>query len=158
VLAVVAGFVMTPFQDWLGPWLSDGAETEHANGTAIAVSIVVSLLGLGLGWLIYGGRGAVRPDVVSSRMPWLARLLERKYYVDELYDLLFVKSLDRLGHALRVFDEVVVDGAVRLTGAAVSALGRANTRLQNGQVQTYGLVAIIAAVILVLAIAGRRFW
>ena len=156
VPAVAIGFVMTPFRDWLGPWLN-GGEPESANGAAIVVSIVVSLLGLLLGWLIYG-KGTVPRDAVSSRMPWLATLLERKYYVDELYELLLVRPLNRLGRGLRFFDEAIVDGAVRLTGAAIGALGRANSRLQNGQVQTYGLVAILAAVVLVLAIAGRRFW
>ncbi|WP_027094296.1 NADH-quinone oxidoreductase subunit L [Cohnella thermotolerans] len=156
-LAVVSGFVQTPMSGWLGSWLWSGEAKEHAEGVAIVASVAASLLGIYLGWLIYA-KGTIRRDAVSSRLPWLVKLLERKYYIDELYELLFVRSLRGLGKALAVFDDVVVDGAVKLAGGAVAGLGRLNTRLQNGQVQTYGLVAVIATVVLVLAIAGRRFW
>lgn len=157
VLAVIAGFVQTPFKDWLGEWLTGEASGDSVSGLVIVVSIAASLLGLYLGWLLFA-RGTLRRDAVSSRLPWLARLLERKYYVDEFYLWAIVGGLRGLGKALAVFDEVVVDGAVRLTGRSVGALGRLNTKLQNGQMQTYGLAAVLAAVILVLAIAGRRFW
>ncbi|CAM3696705.1 NADH-quinone oxidoreductase subunit L [Cohnella lubricantis] len=156
-LAVVSGFVQTPFKDWLGEWLTGEASSHGASGLVLVASIAASLLGLYLGWLAFV-RGTLRPDAVSSRLPWLSRLLERKYYIDELYQLVFAGGLRGLGRALAVFDEAVVDGAVRLTGYSVRALGRLNTKLQNGQIQTYGLAAILAAVILVLAIAGRRFW
>ncbi|WP_276353510.1 NADH-quinone oxidoreductase subunit L [Cohnella caldifontis] len=157
VLAVIAGFVQTPFSEWFGEWLFPGAEEEHASVLVIVVSIVAGLLGIYLGWLIYA-KGSVRRDVVSSRMPGLVRLLERKYYVDELYDLVFVRPLGGLGKLLNVIDDYVVDGAVRVVGQSASAIGRLNTRLQSGQLQTYALTALIGLVILALAIAGRRFW
>lgn len=156
-LAVVSGFVGTPFKDWFGDWLTGEASGDTASGLALIASIAASLLGLYLGWLIFA-RGTLRRDAVSSRLPWLARLLERKYYVDEFYRFAVVGGLRGLGKALAVFDEAVVDGAVRLAGRSVGALGRLNSKLQNGQIQTYGLAAVLAAVLLVLAIAGRRFW
>jgi len=156
VLAAVAGFVETPFNGWLGEWLGEKAE-HHAAGLVMVVSAAVGLLGFYIGWLIYA-KGSVRRDAVSSRMPGLVALLERKYYIDELYHIVFVKPLQGLGKALEAFDHYIVDGAVRLTGYSVSALGKLNARLQTGQVQTYALTALIGIVILALAIAGRRFW
>lgn len=156
-LAVVSGFVQTPWNGWLGEWLTGEAGGESVNGVALVASIAASLLGLYLGWLIYA-RGTIRSADIAAKAPWLARLLERKYYIDELYAIVFVGGLRRLGRALEVFDEVVIDGAVRLTGRSIGALGRLNSRLQNGQVQLYGLAAVIAAIVLMLAIAGRRFW
>ncbi len=158
VLAVVAGFVETPFNGWFGHWLS-GGETDghHVSGLVMVVSAAVGLLGIYIGWLIYA-KGTIRRDTVSSRVPGLVTLLERKYYIDELYHLLFVRPLQGLGKALEIFDDYVVDGAVRLSGYSVSALGRLNSRLQSGQVQAYALTALIGIVILLLAIAGRRFW
>lgn len=156
VLAAVAGFVETPFNGWLGEWLGAKAE-HHAAGLVMVVSAAVGLLGFYIGWLIYA-KGSVRRDAVSSRMPGLVALLERKYYIDELYHIVFVKPLQGLGKALEAFDHYIVDGAVRLTGYSVSALGKLNARLQTGQVQTYALTALIGIVILALVIAGRRFW
>jgi NADH-quinone oxidoreductase subunit L len=157
VLSVVAGFVNLPTDGALGRWLTGGDAAEHASGLVIVVSVAVGLLGIYIGWLVYV-KGTLRRDAVSSRLPGLVKLLERKYYVDELYDWLFVKSLRSLGKALDAFDHYVVDGAVRLAGGAALALGRLNSRLQNGQVQAYGIIAVFAIVIVVLAVAGRRFW
>ncbi|WP_123042277.1 NADH-quinone oxidoreductase subunit L [Cohnella candidum] len=157
VLAVVAGFVQTPFNGWFGEWLTGNAEQEHGSALVIVVSAAVGLLGIYIGWLIYA-KGTLRRDIVSSRVPGLVRLLERKYYIDELYHAIFVKPLEGLGKLLNAFDDYVIDGAVRMTGYSVSALGRLNSRLQSGQVQGYVLTALIGLVILALAIAGRRFW
>jgi NADH-quinone oxidoreductase subunit L len=157
VLATVAGFVETPFNGWFGHWLMAEEVQHQASGLVMVVSAAVGLFGIYIGWLMYV-KGTIRRDVVSSRMPGLVQLLERKYYIDELYQLLFVRSLQGLGKALDLFDDYVVDGLVRLSGHSVSALGRLNSRLQSGQVQAYALTALIGIVILLLAIAGRRFW
>ncbi|QJD85293.1 NADH-quinone oxidoreductase subunit L [Cohnella herbarum] len=157
VLATVAGFVETPFNGWFGQWLLGDEAEHHVSGLVMVVSAAVGLLGIYIGWLMYV-KGTIRRDVVSSKVPGLVTVLERKYYIDELYQWLFVKPLQSLGKALDLFDEYVVDGVVRLSGYSVSALGRLNSRLQSGQVQTYALTALIGIVILIVAIAGRRFW
>ncbi|RUS49185.1 NADH-quinone oxidoreductase subunit L [Cohnella sp. AR92] len=157
VFSVAAGFVETPWNEWLGSWLTDGEEKGSFSSMVVISSIGASLLGLYLGWLFYGRTSAGR-NPVAERLPWLTRLLERKYYVDELYELAFVRPLAKLGRGLSRFDEAVVDGAVRLVGSSVQAAGKLNTRLQSGQVQAYALYGVLGAVILILAIAGRRFW
>ncbi|QMV41746.1 NADH-quinone oxidoreductase subunit L [Cohnella cholangitidis] len=157
VLATVAGFVETPFNGWFGHWLMGDEAEHHVSGLVMVVSAAVGLLGLYIGWLTYV-KGTIRRDAVTSQVPWLVTVLERKYYIDELYQWLFVKPLQGIGKALELFDEYVVDGIVRLSGYSVSALGRLNTRLQSGQVQAYALTAVIGIVILIVAIAGRRFW
>ncbi|TVY09303.1 NADH-quinone oxidoreductase subunit L [Paenibacillus cremeus] len=156
VLAVVAGFVFTPFNPWLGSWLTGHAEEEHAQWFVMIMSNVVGLLGIGLGYLVYLKR-TVPADAISSRAPWLYQLLHRKYYIDEIYHAVFAKPFEAIGHVLHWFDEYVVDGIVRLSSYAVNGIGRVGSRLQNGQVQSYGLATLLGLLILILAIAGRRF-
>jgi NADH-quinone oxidoreductase subunit L len=156
VLAIVAGFVFTPFSPWLGTWLTGHAEEEHANVVVMVLSTLAGLLGIGLGYLVYLKR-SIPSDAISSRAPWLYRLLNRKYYIDEIYQAIAVKPLQVLGAVLHVFDVYVVDGLVRLTSLSVVGIGRLGSRLQNGQVQTYGLATLLGLLILILAIAGRRF-
>ncbi|MGM0883981.1 MAG: NADH-quinone oxidoreductase subunit L [Bacillota bacterium] len=156
VLAIIAGFVETPWNGWFGSWLSGEPEDAHGSVVVIIASIAVGLLGIYLGWLVYG-KGSVSRTVIAERMPWLVNLLERSYYVDELYAAVIIKPLKALGAALNVFDEYVVGGVVRAAGAATSSVGRISARLQNGQVQTYSLAAVIGFVIIVVAIVGRRF-
>jgi NADH-quinone oxidoreductase subunit L len=156
VLAVASGFVETPWNSSFGSWIHDGSEEAHSSGVAIVGSIAASFLGIYIGWLVYGKRSVSR-TAFQERTPWLVKLLERSYYVDELYAAIIVKPLKLLGSSLMVIDAYVIGGIVRLTGAAASCAGRAAARLQNGQVQAYGLAAVIGFVILVAAIVGRRF-
>jgi len=155
-LSVFAGFVETPWYGWFGEWLT-GESAHHAGYLAMIVATAAGLLGLYLGWLIWQ-KGTVDGKALAARMPGLVRVLERKYYIDEFYDLVFVRSLRRLGYVLRAIDGLVVDGAVRLVAATAQTVGRLNTRMQSGQLQGYLLAAVFSVVILVLAVAGRRLW
>jgi NADH-quinone oxidoreductase subunit L len=156
VLSTIAGFVETPWNGWFGSWLSGEPEEAHGSGVVIIASIAVGLLGIYLGWLVYG-KGSVSRTVIAERMPWLVKLLEQSYYMDELYAAVIIKPLKAVGAALTVFDEYVVGGVVRAAGLATSSVGRLSARLQNGQMQTYSLAAVIGLVIIAAAIVGRRF-
>ncbi len=158
VMAVISGFVFTPGNAWLGTWLtgSDMA-AEHVDWPVILLSNAVGLLGILLGWLMYNRR-AIPADIISSRANWLYQLVHNKYYMDEIYHYIIVMPLKGLGFILRIFDYWIVDGVVRLSSAATVGFGRLGTRLQNGQVQTYGVVTLIGFLILMLALVGRRFW
>jgi NADH-quinone oxidoreductase subunit L len=158
VLAIGAGFFQTPWNDTLGHWLTETSEGEHGGGGVVmVVSSAIGLLGIYLGWLVFV-KGTISRDAVSSRAPRLVRLLENKYYIDELYENVIVKGLRGLGLLLNAIDDYIVDGIVKLAGGAAVLLGRGGTRLQNGQVQTYGAITAIGLVILIVLVAGRRFW
>ncbi|MFC4777861.1 NADH-quinone oxidoreductase subunit L [Paenibacillus sp. GCM10023252] len=156
-LSLTSGFLETPWNPMLGSWLSGEAEEAHASGLVIIASIAVSVLGIYIGWLLYG-KGSIRRDLVSSSAPWLVKLPQRKYYIDEVYEVLIVAPLRGIGHALTAFDRYVVDGVVRGIQSMTSTFGMNTARVQNGQVQTYGLAAALGLVIMIIAIVGRRFW
>ncbi len=152
-LAVGSGFVYP----WIGSWLTGEAAEEHANGIVMVLSTLAGVLGIGLGWLMYA-KQSVPADVVSSRWPWLYQLVYRKYYIDELYQKAIVAPLRAVGTFLRAFDDYVVDGIVRWTAASAVNLGKAGTRLQNGQLQTYGLITLLGFIVFAAVFAGRRFF
>jgi NADH-quinone oxidoreductase subunit L len=58
---------------------------------------------------------------------------------------------------LELIDIYIIDGIVRLVAFTVVSLGRLGSRLQNGQLQSYGVIMLLGMLILALAIAGRRF-
>lgn len=158
VLAVVAGFVETPWNGWLGQWISGGEGGEvHSSGVVIVASIAVGVFGLYMGWLIYV-KGSINPRRMQEQMPWLVKLVERQYYVNEFYSLVIVRPFKGLGTALILVDEYIIQGAVRLVGYGTRSVGQLGVRLSNGQVQTYVLTVVIGLVILIVAIVGRRFW
>ncbi len=157
VMAVIAGFVLTPFNPWLEEWLTGGEAAEHVNWTVIILSNVVGLLGIGLGWLIYS-KGSIARDAVSSKMPWLHKLVQNKYYLDEIYQVIIVIPLKGLGSLLTLFDRYIVDGVVKLVAGSAVYIGRVGTRMQNGQLQSYGLVSLVGLLLLMVLLVGRRFF
>ncbi|MBD8498216.1 NADH-quinone oxidoreductase subunit L [Paenibacillus arenosi] len=159
VLAVVAGFVYTPFYSGFETWITGVAASDHTNVIVIIVSTIVALSGIGLGYFIYGPNG-VREDRWSNVIKPLYHLVERKYYVDELYKLFAVYPLKVLGKVLDVFDRYIIDGIVRYTASCTVQFGKLFTRIQNGQLQSYGLLSLygFSALLLLLLLLGKGLW
>jgi len=155
-LAAVAGFVETPWNGWLNEWLTGEAASAHASAIVMLLSAAAGILGLVAGWRIYSNREV--PESTAASTTWYVRLLERGFYIDEVYDMAVVRPLKGFGSGLALFDEYVIGGAVKLAAGAAGAAGRLTVRVQSGQVQTYSLAALLGLVILIIAIVGRRFW
>lgn len=79
----------------------------------------------------------------------LARVLENKWYVDEMYDKVFVQPLHKFGGFLRtVVENKVVDGLVNGVGRAVNYGSRQLRLLQSGQVGSYVLLMVLSMVLI----------
>jgi len=91
----------------------------------------------------------------SANFPWAQRLLERKYYFDEIYDAAFVRPMDAIaGFGMRDIEEPILDGAVVGTGHAAVAGATSLSLTQSGYFRNYVLVfvggAIVAAVLVLI--------
>jgi NADH-quinone oxidoreductase subunit L len=90
-------------------------------------------------------------------VPWAQRLLERKYYFDEIYDAAFVRPMDAIANWGARDIEGVLDGAVVGTGNAAVAAARSLSLTQSGYFRNYVLVfvggAVVAAVLLLVRTA-----
>jgi NADH-quinone oxidoreductase subunit L len=158
VLAVVAGYVNTPwFGSFLGDWLVDGNEalaSHHAEGPVwiMILATVVSLLGIYLAWLMYGKRSISR-NWLSGMGDTLHTILYNKYYIDEFYQLSIVVLTKGISYFLRFIDVFLVEGLVKAVTGAVQGLGKTGSKMQSGQVQTYGAVAFIGLAVLAVIFA-----
>ena len=78
-----------------------------------------------------------------------AKVLENKWYVDELYDRIIVQPLHWLGGFLKdIFDLKVVDGLVNGAGRLVNYGSRQLRLLQSGQVGSYVLLMVLSMVLI----------
>jgi NADH-quinone oxidoreductase subunit L len=87
---------------------------EHAWRSEFGLmllSVGVALAGFLVAYLWYVKHPEV-PDQVATRAGLVYPVVLNKYYVDELYDALFVNRTKNLGNALAAFDLGVVDGGV----------------------------------------------
>lgn len=163
VLAIVAGFVNTPYAPMLSDWLlatstgdsitsvfGDGG--EHTATWLQVLALAISILGIVLAYFMYGKK-SVPADAIPETLPWLYRLSYRKYYVDELYQYAIVRPLGWLGIVLNGFDKYIVDGLVGLVAKIVQGIGALHARMQSGQVQSYGAVVLFGLLLLIVAIS-----
>jgi NADH-quinone oxidoreductase subunit L len=161
--AVFAGFVFkAAFVDaeggaafWAGSIAFDAGLMHAAHEVPLWVKLTpaaVMLLGLFIAWRNYI-RDPGTPARVVARIPDLHQFLLRKWYFDELYDLIFIRPSMWFG---RLFwkggDEGTIDrfgpngSACAVSGASILA-----GRLQSGFVYSYAFVML-------LGLAGLVTW
>lgn len=154
VLSVAAGYIHTPwFGTFLGDWLKDGGYAhEKTPSWVMIVAAIVSLLGIFLAWLMYGKRSLAR-DWFSSRAPHTYNVLLNKYYIDEFYAWTVGCVANAISRLFDYVDRFVIEGIANVITAAVNAAASLGSRMQNGQVQTYGAVTFIGLALLVAILA-----
>ena len=86
---------------------------------------------------------------MAENFKGLYRLVFNKYYIDELYEVLFVKSLKGLGTGLwKGFDDFIIDGTVNGIAYLIGWISSVMRRIQTGVVQNYAFSMVIGGVIL----------
>jgi len=105
-----------------------GQEAEAFNFVTAGIAIVIALAGIGLGWSLYRNAFATAADLdpLERMMPGVFRMLNRKFYFDEIYGGTFGKLSYGLAWGWNMFDRYVLDGLLRLTGAITVFFGRLN--------------------------------
>ena len=198
VLSVVGGWVGIPvvlgggnrFEHFLAPVFASHVElgaAEHAHSLEIGLmvfSVGVAVFAIWLAYYFYIRHTEI-PEQIVYRLPGVHRLLYNKYYVDEIYDAVFVEGpvlgkglATALGRFdLKVIDETgvdgtawltrsisrlsiwwdtwIVDGAVNLLGWLVWTLNWPARVLQTGMVQRYALWMATGIVLFLLYYVQR---
>jgi NADH:ubiquinone oxidoreductase subunit 5 (subunit L)/multisubunit Na+/H+ antiporter MnhA subunit len=133
-----------------------GASGEAGHGglphwVMFVVSGVIALAGVGLAYHFHL-RDRAALGRLSARLPQLVRVLEAKYWVDEIYDRLFVKPLWLLARIAEVFDMIV--NALVFVVAYVPKVGAYGVSLatQRGLVQGYAVVMLIGVAVILLLV------
>lgn len=126
------------------------AAAHHVPSWVGYLPIVVALAGIGLAWVFYIKRTDLPAKIMSGAGP-LYRFLLNKWYFDELYDLLFVRTAKLLGKHLWLFwDTKIVDGLGPNGMAWLSdRIGRQNSKLHTGYVYHYAFAILIGVVAII---------
>jgi NADH-quinone oxidoreductase subunit L len=169
VLSFVGGVLNLPhlvgghaaLERWLEPVLApalaiggvvmpEGSTEYLLVGAAVAIGVI----GLLLGFRATLGRRMV-PAKDAAPDTGLALVLNRKYYVDELYDRLVVRPLVWLSRVVlwRGVDQGLVDGAAVNGSAWASRLAGGGLRLlQSGHVGAYVVLFLVGALWILRAV------
>jgi len=105
------------------------------------VSVVIALLGIAGGWMVFRKRPLLQ----------LPRILENKYYVDEIYDAALIRPVEVISREglWKIFDIGVIDGLLHSIGDVVTEAARLARQLQAGFVRGYAAIILAGALILI---------
>ena len=166
--AIVIGYLMLPMVatdiDFWGtsilvlPIHNALEEAHHVDFWVKALPMAVGVLGIGSAFLFYVLKPEL-PGLLATRARPVYLFLLNKWYFDELYDFLFVRSAKYLGHNLwKHGDGAVIDGiGPDGIAAATLSVARRAVKLQSGYVYHYAFAMLLglAAIVTWYLIAGR---
>jgi NADH-quinone oxidoreductase subunit L len=188
--SVLAGWLGTPklwnlpesfraFERWLAPAFTsraveaagEGAHDASLEWLLMTLSVAVAVIGIAVARYFYHTRPSIPDSIERSSKP-LYTVLYNKWYVDEIYDFLFVNGLGKGGGRVcgafdrnvvdggvngagwltrftsRVsiwWDTWIIDGAVRFGSFCVKMLSFPVCILETGRVQAYAFFVVVGA-------------
>jgi len=151
--AVVGGYI--PIATFLSPVFGPAGEVGIGAFIGLAaLSVLAALIGFFMAYLLH----ARRPELAvawRTRLGPIHTLVEHKYYIDELYDRVFVQPALAFARFLNGFIEPqVIDGAVNGLASFTLVEAREFRLIQTGRLRSYALWTLGGAIGAVLIVAG----
>ena len=131
-------------ETWLSHTLGEG-EAGHFIWLVAEISLVLALLGLGLGWLIYSRKTEKTfVDPLKKVLGPIFTALENKWWVDELYAAVILNPYKAFAQFMaEPVDLGVIDRIGGGLAAGTRALAESLRKLENGYIRTYGLLMLL---------------
>ncbi len=161
ILATVGGFIGIPEvfatnSHWLEQWLAPIFEGSKALVEVHAVNHSQELLmmgvvtGLVLITIMFTWNKFSKYEEKNIEETGFVKVLENKWYVDELYDAIIVKPLDGLAVFFKnIFEKSGIDGTVNGVGRLVNYSSRQLRLVQSGQVGNYILIMVLSIIVII---------
>jgi NADH-quinone oxidoreductase subunit L len=156
ILAIIGGFLNLPelfgghlsFQKYLNI-LSPAHEGSHSvEITLIIVSQLVLAIVIFAAWIRYSKKGVI-PSEEKIATNTLNRLIYAKFYIDEIYQFLFVKPVEYLsGLFYKTIELKMIDNLVNQSGNLIDWLGTHARKLQSGNISFYIFGTVISIILL----------
>ncbi|MDQ3280335.1 MAG: NADH-quinone oxidoreductase subunit L [Acidobacteriota bacterium] len=164
ILSIFGGLLSLPHGVWHGPslarWLHSitpeipGVERaiEIPFSTELMIAGISTLIAIA-GWFfarsLYKDKQLASDVAFAERAPGLARALENKWYVDELYGAVVVRPLAGISRFFWKGVDAVIDGIAATLGYVVRGFGDVMRFFQTGNVRNYALMFFIGVIVFV---------
>ena len=154
VLSIIGGFVGIPevFMhggDKLGEFLSQVISSHEVHNVSHSTEYLLMGLSTGLVIIMIIFAWIKFKNYQRSEATGFGKVLENKWYVDELYESIIVNPLNKLGSFFSsIFEKSVLGDMVNGVGKMVNYGSRQMRLLQSGQVGNYVLLMVVSMVII----------
>jgi NADH-quinone oxidoreductase subunit L len=159
LLSAVGGLMGIPHMSWLEHWLEpvipahEGSHAVAVSGAVdpqmewilMGVSVAGALLGIVFAFKLYRNLKGVQ--TLAQRFSVLHKILENKWYIDELYEALLIQPIQYLSQILWKFMDVgIIDRIVLGMGRVSAWTGQTVRLMQTGSIQVYALMLLVGLV------------
>ena len=135
------------------------AASELSHGQELmlmGVSVTVALVSLIAAYVVFISKRAVPAE--EGQESGLQKVIYNKYYIDELYDTVFVKPIAKLSvFSYTVLEFLVIDLIVEGVGKFVKTLSKEARTFQNGTTGYY-IFAMVIGIVVFMAFSLRRIF
>ena len=153
LLSIIGGYIGVPEalggHHYLSAYLSPVVESVEHNLThsteylLMGLSTILVLVAILYAWVKYKNY-QIEPEAKG-----LGKVLQNKWYVDELYQKIIVNPLNAVANFFNnIIETKLIDGAVNGVGKGINYGSRQLRWLQSGQVGAYVLLMVIGILIL----------
>lgn len=155
--ALGMGVFPNVLEHWLDPVFEDAIKIiGRGEGGAIHASEYILMIlstAIAIGSIMmakkfYSNRNWTTPKRLVKNLPFAYKILDHKWYLDNIYYLGFVDSIFEASQKLlwRFFDVNVIDGFVNGSAKLTAGIGEQTRRIQSGVVQNYALLMLLGIV------------
>jgi NAD(P)H-quinone oxidoreductase subunit 5 len=160
VPSVLVGLLGTPFANYFEAFIHPPGEAVEALEAAEAFdwneflvmagsSVAIAVAGIVLAVLMYRTK-VIDAGAIAAKIKPFYNFSLNKWYVDDIYDVVFVQGSRKLAKQVLEIDIRIVDGLVNLAGFVTLISGEGLKYLENGRAQFYALIVFGAVLGLVL--------
>lgn len=165
ILSIIGGFIGVPhftgiptyLEEWLAPVFEKSnlilasihpveEPSYNTEILLIVLAVCVSVVSIILSFRKYSGQET------SAKAKGFGKVLENKYYVDEVYEAAVVNPIQKTSESFlwKILDVKIIDGAVNGIAKYVSNLGFDWRKIQTGVIQDYTAVSVAGIVMIIL--------
>jgi NADH-quinone oxidoreductase subunit L len=155
ILSFFGGLISLPGHSWLNEYLapifSKVTQKEHAFGTTeymlMAVATIGAIIGIAIAYKKYLKDNTIPSE--DAEIAGVSKVLYNKYYVDEVYDAIFVKPTNVISSFFRDSVETTLSALVFGLGKVTNEIALQGKKVHNGSVGLYLFAFVIGVIVII---------
>jgi NADH-quinone oxidoreductase subunit L len=154
ILSFIGGLISLPTNSWLNDYLAPlftKATENHELGTTeyalMGIALAGAIIGIGYAYSKYIKQSNIPAEDAEIR--GVTKVLYNKYYVDEAYDILFVKPINALSSFFRDYIETTLSTVIFGLGKITNELSFQGKKIHNGSIGYYLFAFVLGFCIIV---------
>lgn len=154
ILSFIGGLISLPTNSWLNDYLvplftkaTENHELETTEYALMGIALAGAVIGIGYAYSKYIKQSNIPAE--DAEITGITKVLYNKYYVDEAYDILFVKPINAISSFFRDYIETTLSTVIFGLGKITNELSFQGKKIHNGSIGYYLFAFVLGFCIIV---------